>query len=273
MSSINRISAVIVTHNSEKFIGRAITSLRQSTVPFQQIIIVDSASKDTKVLKTLPITLIEEKENIGFCKGNNLGFKRVEEAVDYVLFLNPDAFIEADFIEKALSCFEKNPSLGVVSCPLYGFDFEKGAPSGLLDSLGIYSTWYGRWYDLGQGKKRGPVENASPEALCGALLFCRKEALKKAILPSGDLFDNRFFMYKDDIDLSLRIKKAGYSLLLLNDAKAYHGRGWNKQRSHQPRSLRLLSARNELKVSLRHGFYHHLPYNLLKLLAVSVFDI
>ncbi|GAB4234395.1 MAG: glycosyltransferase [Chlamydiales bacterium] len=274
MQGLGSYAVILKTHNSSKYIHKAIASLEQQTIKPKQIIIIDSASKDAsdlnqyKNLTRYNLTIIEE--DIGFCKGNNLGYRMVEPEIDFVLFLNPDAFPESHVIEQCLHYMNhyENHHIGAVTGALHRFDIDQNRPTGYIDSTGIFQTWYGRWYDRGQGD---PItqQQQDPEsvpALCGAFMFCRKQALDQVLIGGDQVFDESFFMYKEDIDLSLRMRREGWDLKLLPQLIVFHCRGWQR-RALVPQKYKVLSARNECVIHWKKKS-PTLLYSLLKYLAV-----
>jgi len=155
-------------------------------------------------------------------------------------------------------------------------DIDQDKPSGLYDSTGIFCRWYGRWYDRDQGQsiQQPPQrEEEEPTAICGALMFCRKDALDQVLIRGNEVFDSSFYMYKDDIDLSLRVRRANWKLAFVPQFTAYHCRGWNPDRSKMARRFRKMSARNELCIHLRNYSPLKACYSLCKYLGVLFLDL
>jgi N-acetylglucosaminyl-diphospho-decaprenol L-rhamnosyltransferase len=272
-------AVVIVTHNSHEYLEKCIDCLRQQTLRPAQIIIVDSGSSDTSYVQRYHnnrgITVVLSGDNIGFCQGNNLGYKQVDPLCEYVLLLNPDAFLTDRFLKEALVYLKKRPNhdVAVVTGMLLGYDRQTDQPTGEYDSTGIFRTWFGRWYDRGQGDRYPHVlyqKEESIPAVCGALMLCRKKALDEVLLDDEAIFDPAFYMYKEDIDLSLRLRRKGWSLKYVPSLVAYHCRGWRKNRRGVPKVFRLMSARNEMRIYARNGspcvIYSALKYAAVKLL-------
>lgn len=274
-------SAIIVTHNSARFMHATMTALIQQTRPVDHIIIIDSASDDPSYLflykqhKNVEIHL--QKDNIGFSKANNIGVEIVAKRSDYILFLNPDAFLTAEFIEQALA-FMNQPEqirIGAITGTLLGYDIEKQQPNGKYDSTGVFRSFYGRWFDRDQGIDSHLYSYTMVEkipAICGAVMFCRRIALEEVDLGSNEVFDSKFFMYKEDIDLSYRLRQAHWELLFIPSLKAYHCRGWQRDRSKVPRKLRLCAAKNEIRLHARMRSVYLLT-SLLKYAAVKFLDV
>lgn len=276
-----KCSIIIITHNSEQVIHKAIESVRKQSVLPQQIILVDTGSMDCSYLSTYEqsadVTVLYGPKECGFCVGNNIGYRHVDEDSDYILLLNPDAFLFVDFIEKAVDFMdnEKNKRCGLLTGKVLGYNINRNEPSGQYDTTGVFRRWYGRWYDRGQGEacekdKYSDIEELP--AVCGALMFCRKKAVEETLLRGDEIFDSRFFMYKEDIDLSLRLRQKKWRLFYLPELQAYHCRGWNPDRKKMPRKVRLLSARNELKVQARTLSPLAIIYSMIKYISVSLLD-
>lgn len=264
------VGVVIVTHNSEKYLSKAIEHLQAQTYPVE-IVIIDSGSKDPSYVnayRSIAKVRILAR-NAGFCDGNNEGFKELD--TDYILFLNPDAFISSTFIEEAVQFMKQTPDAGAVTGKILGYCLREG-PTGLYDTTGIFHTWFGKWFDRGQGEE---VESNLYDqmecipAICGAVMFCRSKALIQ-VSRHNQIFNPDFFMYKEDIDLSLRMRGRGWHLYYVPQLQAYHCRGWTDRKA-MAKKLRLCSARNEIRVNKWKP--HHLAYSVTKYLAVRLLNL
>lgn len=175
---------IIVTHNSESHIQWLLSGL-ESSVSVLKIHIVDSGSANTEYLENLnskhQIT-IDKRDNIGFVQGNNSALNDIE-LYKWVLFINPDARIEGEDLDKLL-CFCNNvpeKQSGVFTVPLRRFDIGKKIQTGYYDSKGITCNWYGKWFDISSGEKitshHNEPEFCEVEAVCGAFMLLRSSLL------------------------------------------------------------------------------------------------
>jgi N-acetylglucosaminyl-diphospho-decaprenol L-rhamnosyltransferase len=270
------ISLIIVTYNSQKFLPQMLKAIHAQTLKPLEILIVDSGSADRSYLEEMgEIKVIYAPKDVGFCVANNIGFRHLSQASRYVLFLNPDAFLEERFLEKAHKKMEEKAFLNcaVLTGTLYGYDIHAHCPTECFDSRAIFCTPYGRWYDRDQGKRIYPLPQREEkvEAICGALMFCRKSALEKVSSPQNAPFNESFYMYKEDIELSIRLRKACFDLYYCPELSAYHCRGWSKKRRDMPRFFRLLSAKNELTINTKISPLKA-AYSLCKYFLVKVLD-
>jgi len=240
------VSVIIVNYNVKDFLVQCLTSLQVALEGIHsEIIIIDNNSEDGSK-QYLPTTFPEPiyhwlDTNIGFGAANNIGIN--EARGRYVLLLNPDTIVEKDTIQKMISFMDKEPRCGISGCRVLNADgsFQLACRRGLptpwasfcklfgLQALFPRSPLFAR-YNM---TYKSEMETYDVDALIGAFMFCRKEALKEA---HG--FDTDFFMYGEDLDLCHRVKKNGWSIRYHHEPTIIHFKGESSRRS----------AMNEIKV-------------------------
>ena len=268
------VGVIIVTHNSQEVLDTCLSAIEMQSSAPAQVIIVDSGSEDCSYLTKLgkPVNYdIVFSANIGFGAGNNRGLEKLQSGCDYVLFLNPDTFLQEDALEKAIDALSELSDVAILGARLEGYDSKAGRPTGRLDSTGIFRSWYGRWHDRDHGKTSSEVnrEKGYIPAVCGAFMFCRVSAIE-SLLP--ELFEESYFMYKEDIELCVRLSKRGWSCYFSPEVRAYHCRGWNEKRAEVSQEKKLRSAVNEIKMYMRHPSLY-LGWALAKYILVKFFRI
>lgn len=282
MSKKPLCTVIVITNNNEMHLTKNMECLRNQTRKADQIILVDTGSKNPQYVtdygKQENVTVIFAEKGVGFCVGNNVGYSHVSAKTDYVFLLNPDAFITPRYLEEAIKFMERaeNQRVGAVTGTTLGYDINADKPTGKYDTTGIFQKWYGKWNDRGQGEEYNPSLYTAKEeipAICGAVFFCRKKALDQVLLRQNEILDSTFFMYKDDIDLSMRLRTKGWKLVFLPQLLAYHCRGWNPDRKKMLRIMRVCSAKNELRIHARTLSPVKTLYSGLKYTLVKVFDI
>ncbi len=228
---MKKIGIVTVNYNSERETMDLLKSLERIDRKNLdiKIFIVDNASK--KVLKADKdkVEVIRSEVNTGFAGGYNMGIRKALAAgSDYVLIINNDTKVYSDMIARLLKCAEKYPDAGAVVPKIYfakGHEYHKTRYK--ADEIGKV-IWYAGGYtdwrnvksihrgvdevDRGQYDTEEPVEFAT-----GCCILFKKEVLEKA-----GLFDERYFLYYEDADLSERIKKAGYKIFYAPQACLIH---------------------------------------------------
>jgi GT2 family glycosyltransferase len=279
-SKKDSVSVVIVTHNSEAFISKLVEALETQTQPPDLVVVIDSGSSNPQYLDRarkshLPF-VVALHDNIGFAKACNIGWDQARDH-DFTLFLNPDAFLTPEYLKSAVNSMEEEQHnrVGILTGTLLGYDIAQGLPTGLVDSTGIQQTWFGRFYDRDQGEPLSVLHryNLHPNpvrAICGAAMFARQTALSAAAR-NGSVFQSDYFMYKEDIELSLRMAGTGWSLLHDPRLTAFHCRGW-KSRKSTSKEMRVLSAKNEIRMH----YSNRSPFvilSILKLCLVRAFNI
>jgi GT2 family glycosyltransferase len=227
------LSIIIVNYNVRPFLEQCLrTVLTASQNINTEIIVVDNGSVDDCIPILQPlfpqVQFIRSDINLGFAKANNLALQKASGS--FVLFLNPDTLLSTDVLSTCLKHFETHQQTGALGIRMInGFGeflpeskralptlktafFKLSGLAKLFPSSGIFNR-----YALGH---LSPVENHPVEVLAGAFMMIRKD-----ILDSLGGFDTDFFMYGEDIDLSLRISKAGYRLHYLGQTAVIHYKG------------------------------------------------
>ena len=278
-----RILALVVAFGNERILKDTLSAVCPQLASGDELWVVDNSAslspKDATKFAACPLQVLRGGGNLGFCKGNNVGLEAGKwRDFKYVLLLNPDLVLPDGWIDRAITRMEgfESNRIGVLSGPLLKYDFASGRPTGAVDSLGIArSRLSGLWYDAGSGEPYEKFESELADeidvaAVCGALMLIPTQVVSE-VIDGHQLFDERFFAYKEDIDLSLRIRNAGWRLVLAKSLSAYHGRGWAATRASVPFKLRALSARNDVILNIK----HRSPYvclSLLKLLYVFTIE-
>jgi len=212
-----RVAVVVLNWNGAPDTIRCLASLHGLSSPPASIVVVDNGSTDDSVRKIRTacpkITLIETGENLGFAAGCNVGIRYVfQQDPEYVWLLNNDTVVApaalAAMVESAQTCKD----VGAV-----------GSVLRFMSEPNRIQTWGGGWHHpfLGTGINwTRPVPSRWVRYLVGASILLRTEALREV-----GLLDERFFMYREDTDLCVRLQKAGWSLRVANDSIVYHAVG------------------------------------------------
>lgn len=232
-----KIFFVMVTFNGEKLISSCLDSIfARKTDEKYQVIILDNHSSDQTVQlvkKNFPqVQLIENNQNLGFAKANNLGIKKaLEQGADYIVLLNQDTEAAADFIKKGIEYFEKKANISMAS-PLILYPDKKRiwfAGAKIYRGREILSYPKARLGEhLGKkGRWQGLTNPVPLDWLPACALWIKKE-----VFEAMGYFDESFFMYGEDIDFSLRAKKAGFNFGFIDTTFVIH-----KENFEQPLGL------------------------------------
>jgi GT2 family glycosyltransferase len=211
------ISILVLNHNGKHLLKPCLESIFGQTFTDYEVIVVDNNSNDgsAEYIKEnfTNITLIENPENLGFAGGNNMGIKAC--AGEWIFFLNNDTILEKNCLEFLAKYIENKKTEQLVFMPLM---LKADSPE-LIDSAGdmLYPWGYAYRYDAVPANK--PEFSESKEialACCGAAVFNRE------LIEKLNGFDEDFFLYYEDVDLSLRARHLGAEIWLIPQAKVFH---------------------------------------------------
>jgi len=232
------ISIIIVNYNVRYFLEQCLHSVAKAAASIDtEVIIIDNRSSDdseTYLCTRFPgLRYCYNHENVGFAKACNQGLTMAQGR--YILFLNPDTLLREDSLRACLRFFETHPGTGAVGVRMIDGsgtflpESKRAFPSPLTSLYKLFglsrvfprSRVFGR-YHLGHLSQH---ENHEADVLAGAFMMIPREVLDK----TGG-FDEAFFMYGEDIDLSYRIQAAGYRNWYLADTTILHFKGESTKR-------------------------------------------
>jgi GT2 family glycosyltransferase len=216
-----RVCILVLNWNAPDDTLACVNSLQNASYPQKEILIVDNGSTDDSVYKlkeAFPqIKLIETGKNMGFVGGNNLGMTyALEEDFDYVLVLNNDTEVNSDFLELLLENSESDPQIGAVG-PKINYFSKTGV---IWSAGGDIDARHGTTSMKGIGQPDNGQFGLNPysvDFLTGCAILIKKTTLQKI-----GLLDPRFFMYYEDVEWCVRMKKAGYKIQVVPQAKIWH---------------------------------------------------
>jgi GT2 family glycosyltransferase len=211
------VAVVIVNKDAGAYLARTLEALSRQTVRPERVIVVDNASADGSadgLESRFPFAEVHRlRENLGFAGGNNYGVGHAGD-VEWIALLNPDAFAEPTWLEALLRAADESPGY-----TFFGSRLVDAAQPQTLDGTGdVYHVSGLAWRrDHGKPAGRnepGPGEIFSP---CAAAAMYRRDAF----LSVGG-FDESFFAYFEDTDLSFRLRLAGHRCLYVPDSVVHH---------------------------------------------------
>lgn len=230
------ISAIIVNYNA----GGRLESLVSSLISIKhvsRVVVVDNASTDLSLEKletnyrnNARFVLIRNKVNRGFSAANNQGIALAQS--DRILFINPDCEINVSALDRFSELFNARPDVGMLGVLIRNMDGseQRGCRRYLPDPrrslmrvLGINRHWFTgqiTGFDLaGTPLPDRPVE---VEAISGAFMLIRRDALLQV-----GLWDEGYFLHCEDLDICMRLGRAGWKILFVPDVSITHHQGWS----------------------------------------------
>lgn len=220
------LSIVIVNYNAKAYLRKCLLSIRGHGFTYE-IIVVDNNSMDGSaemVREEFPdVHLIANKGNKGFSPANNQG-ARVSRG-RYILLLNNDTVVSPESLKTMLAIMEKNPGVGLLGCRLRNSDGTLQQSFGrdinfFYDFFRKYVTnLYSKWQNPLVGKYLIWRHATEKEVawVKGACMLLRRQAFFDV-----DLMDENFFMFFEEVDLSIRVRELGWKVLYTPDAEIIH---------------------------------------------------
>lgn len=269
------ISVTVVTYNSEPFIERCLDSVLAQEGPSLEVIVVDNNSQDgTRSLLEgyrERIRIILNSENRGFTVAQNQAIRQTKG--DWILALNPDVWLAPDFLRLLVEHGAPDPQIGTVCGKLLralpGLEIP-AEPE--LDSAGIYFTPTFRHFDRGFHRPDSD-EYAQPAYVFGATAAAAlyRRAMIDDISVEGEFFDEDFFFYREDADVSWRAQLQGWRCLYLPEAIGYHVRRvFPGCRRQLPWEINFHSVKNRFFMRLKNATW---PLYLRNFLPVTARDL
>jgi GT2 family glycosyltransferase len=258
------VSVVLVTWNSAQYLRRCLAGLRQQTHARVQLIVVDNASTDESIalVETDAATVIRNDTNRGFSAAVNQGIDAARGT--YVLLLNPDCFLEAEYIERLVAAIHAECDVGSATGMLLRGRGPEIEPTGEIDSMGIRMTRTGRHLDIVE-RTEGVHEVFG---VSGAAAMFRMAFLRD-VQVDGEVLDEDFFAYREDADLAWRGRLCGWRSLCEPRAVAVHVRRVTPEaRASLPPDINMHSVKNRFLLRLKNeGAYlalRNAPFELAR---------
>ena len=248
-----RVSIIIVTWNALPVLRRCLPSIAATAYDDLEIIVADNASEDGSsewVRSCFPdVRIVRHPENHLFCRGNNEAIPHATG--QYVLLLNNDVEVPPDWLDPLVDEMELAHDVAAVQPKILQYDDRSrfdhaGACGGFLDRYGYPFTRGRIFFDMEED--RGQYDDARDVFWAtGAALLLRRSALDQV-----GLFDERFGMHMEEIDLCWRLQRAGYRIRVQPASRVYHMGGASLPQGN-PRKV-YFNFRNNLLM-----LYKHLP--------------
>ena len=215
-----QVSVCILNWNGKELTQECLESFKEVTYPNFKLLVVDNGSIDGSVeffQQNYPgVEVLTLPENRGFAGGNNAGFQRVKDHDSkYVIFLNNDTVVDPHFMEHLIRPMENDSRVGITVPKIYYAD----DPQRIWYAGGKVNLWLGVIAHSGIRKLDGAVYSASKESdYATGCCFCIRAELFSTL--GG--FNESYAMYGEDVDLSLRVRAMGKTIMYVPQAKVWH---------------------------------------------------
>ena len=270
---MNRTAIILLNWNSYEHTFNCIKSLNNFESGRFDIIVVDNGSEDGSLQKLQhefdDVIFLANDRNMGFAGGNNRGFDyAIEKKYEYVMMLNNDVFVDHHFLFHLLNYMGLHSEVGAIQPKIF-FNNDR---TKVWNGGSRYASFFGWTYSRNYMRKEGRMQKTLHEVdwITGCALLTRTSILKEV-----GLLNEKFFIYYEDVDLSFRIKKAGYKLIFHPDSVIYHIAGMsNKSKKKGPEGyansiVHYLNFRNHLWLLRTWTRWYEWPTTLITYLAYS----
>jgi hypothetical protein len=214
-----RVAVVVLNHDGSKWLPKCLSSVTRTGSPNVDVYLVDNGSTDGSVTyahEHFPdVKTIVHSTNLGFAAGYTRALKRIK--ADYFVLLNNDTeVLSPDWIQSLVKVAVADPRVAAVACKMVSMNNP-----GYLDSVGGMGIPFWRGFlDIGREERDERQYDSGgfePFSFCGGAAL-----IKWAVFEKAGGFDEMFFMYFEDVDLSWRLRLLGYQIGFAPDAKVAH---------------------------------------------------
>ncbi len=231
-----RIFASVINYNNPKDTLECLKSLekiKKKDIELDVCIVDNSSAKpfelDSSYFRTFSSSLIRNTENLGFSGGHNVAIRKAMDSnADYLLILNNDTRSEQNLLVKLLECIQQADDIGITVPKIYfenGYEYHKNRYKNIeLGKILWYAGGFMDWENvIGMNRGVDEVDTGQyddyfeTELATGCCMLIKKEVFKKI----GPL-DERYFLYYEDTDFSMRTKKAGYKIIFQPESILWH---------------------------------------------------
>lgn len=271
----NMVSVTLVTYNSGRFIKRCLESVLEQKYPHLEVVIVDNASTDgtVDILEQFAgrCRIYYNESNLGFAAAQNQAIELAKG--DWILTLNPDVLLQANFIQALVDAGNLDPKVGTVCGKLLSIRATFDLPEKqLIDSTGIYFTPMLRHLDRGSLEvDNGHYTNHEYVFGATAAAALYRRTMIEDISIFGEFFDSDFFVYREDADVAWRAQLLGWRCLYTPMARGYHVRAvLPGNRRALPAAINMHSVKNRFLMRFKNISWDLYRRNLVSITARDI---
>lgn len=269
------ISVLIINYNTPELVKQAVASVYKYMKDLSfEVIVVDNASSKGSIEKALTnfpeVILIKSKENIGFGRANNLGFKHGKG--DFIFLLNSDAYlIDSTSVSMMIEYLNQHENVGIVGPNFLKADGSKNYAYGNLLGFRKIISDMGIWEIPNESKTDFATfkvcdSNSTKEV---GYLAAAGIIIKRSVIEQLGLFDPKFFLYFEDMELGWRYSKNGFKSVLLPEATIIH-LGGASSGTQSPTIARYIFNSKKYYLRKTLGVFKYLIVQLLDLILLTI---
>jgi GT2 family glycosyltransferase len=285
------VSVLVPCYGDLQLLERSVPRLLASAGVELEVVLLNNDSRQAEGVRRFVaacnderVRLVELEHAAGFAKALNAGIAASNGGL--VFFANSDLFVSESYLRELQQLFDARPRAGCATGKILRYDLEADRDLSVLDTTGLVMGRDRGASDRGQNEQDvGLYEQEEQVFGCsGAALVARRDALESVAI-EGEYLDESFFMYKEDVDLSWRLRLAGWECWYVPRAVAYHARtssepagvrSFHHNERAKPRHVRVHSMKNQwlllVKNEDRANFLRDLPFVAARELMVLAYN-
>lgn len=226
------VTVVVLNWNNAPDTLECLASVAKLRYDNYDVIVVDNGSTDGSVDiirdRHPDVTILENQDNLGYAEGNNVGIRYASDiGAEYVFVLNNDALVAPETLSSLVDAAMSHPNAGFLGPKVY----HRETPQVIQSAGGMFNKYWESCYRGMDEVEQGQFEDlAEVDFVCGCAVLVSQRAIGQI-----GLLDPRFFLYREDIDWCYRATRAGFKVLYIPTAKAWH-RSPHIRESESPRT-------------------------------------
>ena len=218
-----KVVIVVLNWNGKRVTVECVESVTKIGYGNYEILLVDNGSTDGSQecfrSRYPEIALLENKANLGFAEGNNVGIQRaIDERADYILLLNNDTTVDENFLSELVNVAERDSRIGFVGPKVYYY-YCRGRRDVIAFAGGHINLWIGKARNLGEREedRRQYDDTKQVSYVQGSCLLVKTEVVQRI-----GLLDSTLFAYWEETDWCMRGNRSGYTSVFVPSAKIWH---------------------------------------------------
>lgn len=287
MNFVNGLVSInIVTWNSGKYIRQCLEKCLVQNYNNYEVVVIDNNSSDNTLQICSKfsdrIKIIKNESNLGYSGGHNVGF--IRSLAEYVLVINPDVYLDENYVKNIIDFLDKNKEYGGAIGKIFQYIPGNNQEDGELyfDTTGLKILRSRQFTarNFGISSNKVNIKTGECFGVDGMAAIYRRTMLEE-IKVNNEYFDEDFFAYCEDQDLSWRARKSGWKFAFVNNAVAFHVRTWKpkslKYRREIKSEIKRMALRNHYLMILKNDeiipFLIHFPYIFFRFLKIFFYSV
>lgn len=265
-----KVSIIIINAKGVQHLDKCLQSVLKTDYAYYEVIVVDCLTHEIEqwIKMNYPqVRVFHFDDDIGPSAEHNVGIKHANPNSKYIAFLDNDTEVDSRWLCESIKIMESDPTIGAIQCKLLSM-YNRN----VIDDAGSVVDRLGYSYPRGRGNVDAGQYDRVDEILyaCGAASIYRRHIINEVSV-NGRLFDPRYFIFSDDIDVGWRIRLGGYRVMYVPTSRVFHRSGGTTTRSSGKFSSNVVFHVTKNKISMvikNYNFKNTLIYLMFQLFFI-----